>query len=274
MDTLAGQFVGQVAELLARYGWARIAPQAQAVAEAMLPRIVKLQEARICHSIHPRRVLENVLTAVADHPLPDDAVLGLVIASLGHDSAEISKVTTTHVARKTDKDDRERSRILFRFKQEAVGATNTVDAVDTSDGALKAAGLRPVGLGAVHIAYQVCVNHDSASRGYPLPPGPSLVAESLALFTQADTATMLDWMPPAARGEAPLGPLAELWSSGASISTESVKSQLASSEASLRRRLRSAFGLPGDPDVGGCFSVAALGAAAVRNLAAWRAELG
>jgi hypothetical protein len=29
MDTLAGQFVGQVAELLARYGWARIAPQAQ-----------------------------------------------------------------------------------------------------------------------------------------------------------------------------------------------------------------------------------------------------
>jgi hypothetical protein len=274
MDTFPLQFVSQVGDLLDRYGWARIAPQAQAVAEAMLPRIIRLQEARICHSTHPRRVLENVLIAVAEQPLPDEAVLGIVIASLGHDTAEIAKVTTTGAAREADKDDRERRRVLFRFEHEAVGAANTVGAVAASDAILKAAGLRAVGLDVLDIAYQVAVNHDSASRGRRLPPGPPLVAEGLALFTQADTATMLDWLPSEVRGSAPLGPLAELWSSGAPITAERVRSQLASSEASLRRRLRAAFDLPGDPSVEGCFPVAALGAAAARNLAAWREELG
>jgi hypothetical protein len=274
MDTLATNFVTLVDTLVRQYGWARIALQAQAAAEVMLPRISKLQEARVCHLIHPLRVLENVLIAVAERPLPDEAVLAMAIAALGHDSADIPKVTTAGAAHTTDKVSHERRRILFRFEHEALGAANLVRDVGASDAILEAAGVPPIDLDVVYIAYEIAVNHDSASRGRLLPPGPPLVAECLTLFTQADTATMVDWLPPGERGSAPIGPLAELWSSGRPVTAEAVKSQLTSSEAGACRRLQAAFGLPGDAAIEECFSVAELGRAAARNLAGWRQELG
>jgi hypothetical protein len=273
MDSPA--FVKHSNDLLCKYGWGSLTRPVQAVAEGIFPQIARLEELRICHPTHPLRVLEHVLLAVAEKPQPEAVVLALMIAALCHDTAEIHKVTTTGAS--ANDGEHRRRRILFRLEHEAVGATNLVRAVRGADAVLKSNGCAPIGLDVVQIAYQVAVHHDAPSREQRLPlDRRDLVgaAEALELFVQADTVTMVEYLPPLLRGYAPVGPMAELWAAGKELAPNDIKAQLASSGRSVCRRLRAAFGLPGDPGIERCFLAPSLGAVAARYLAEWRAELG
>src|ERR1039457_2926712 len=266
-------FVKDSSDLLAKYGWGSLTRPVQAVAEVIFPQTAPLERLRICPPIHPLRVSEPVLLAVAERPQPEAVVLALVIAALCHDTAEIPKVTKTGAS--PIDGEHERRRILFRLEHEARGATNLVQAIKSTDVMLKSNGQSPIGLDVVQIAYQVAVNHDAPSRDQRLPLDQrSPAGQALELFVQADTITMVEYLPPLLRGSAPVGPMAELWAADKEFAPEKIKAQLASSAGSVCRRLRAAFGLPGDPGIERCFPITVFGGCAARYVAEWRAELG
>jgi hypothetical protein len=271
-------FVKRTGDLLCKYSWGSLARPVQVMAEVVFPQIARLAELRICHPIHPHRVIEHVLLAVAEKSQPEAVVLALMIAALCHDTAEIPKVTAS--GRSPRDAEHRRRRILFRLEHEAVGAANLVRAVKSTDAVLKSNGCAPIGLDVVQIAYQVVVNHDAPSREQRLPldrrglAGAGEAADALELFVQADTVTIVEYLSPPLRGDAPVGPMAELWAAGVGLAPDKIKAQLASSERSVCRRLRAAFGLPGAPGIAQCFLTPVLGGAAARYLAEWRAELG
>ena len=188
-------FVKDSSDLLAKYGWGALTRPVQAVAEGIFPQIATLERLRICPPIHPLRVIEHVLLAVAERPQPEAVVLALVIAALCHDTAEIPKVTKTGAS--PNDGEHERRRILFRLEHEARGATNLVQAIKSTDVMLKSNGQSPIGLDVVQIAYQVAVNHDAPSRDQRLPLDQrSPAGQALELFVQADTITMVEYLPP------------------------------------------------------------------------------